>query len=161
MKQYLKMIAGVFLVLVLLAIMLGPLVFIRVEPLYSVENQDIYPHNVTVKVDGYKAEYKETSNYELNPGESVEFEKPLNMLLKWSNPFKEGYLYHASGDYLFVLESENKSASCFSVPHKSNTVLFELKNESGNFSVSVVESDDLRQQLRKSPLDILMMKKYQ
>ena len=155
MIKYMKVIAGVVLLLTLLAILLGPLAVTKVEPLYTVKNQDLSPHNVTIEVAGSDEEYTEITNYELNPGESADVEKPLILLLKWSNPFKEGYLYHASGEYLFILESENRSVVYHHVPHKSGTVVFELKNESGNLTISVTESDELHQQLRKNPLDFL------
>ncbi|WP_231582885.1 hypothetical protein [Methanosarcina sp. MTP4] len=124
--------------LIMLLIM-APLAFTTIEPLYTIKNYDEHPHNATVKITGYNGEYFEETYYQLNPGQTVSVGKPKKLLLKWSNPFKEGYLHYASGDYHYYIESGNVSASYYSTPHLTNTVIFELVNYSGEFNVSIME----------------------
>jgi hypothetical protein len=130
-----KIIAGVLICLVLLLIAtLSPLIFIKTEPFYIVENRDENPHNVTITVTGYNGEYSEVTNYQLDPGQSVSGEKPDYLLLKWSIPFI------STGDYKYYIEAENMSATYNSTPHLVNVVIFELVNESGKLNISVMET---------------------
>ncbi|WP_440945958.1 hypothetical protein ACSAZL_17985 [Methanosarcina sp. T3] len=129
----------IFFVLIMLLIM-APLAFTTIEPLYTIKNCDEHPHNATVKITGYNGEYFEETYYQLNPGQKVSVEKPNRLLLKWSNPFKDGYLHYASGDYNYHIVSENISATYYSTPHLTNTVIFELINESGEFNVFITEN---------------------
>ncbi|ADI74342.1 conserved hypothetical protein [Methanohalobium evestigatum Z-7303] len=139
--SYLKKILAIFIVfLVLITIVnLAPLALMTVEPLYIIENNDKYPHNATVKVTGNGGEYSENTTYHLEPEESVSVEKPITLLIKWSNPFKKGYQYYASGDYRYHVIFENTSVTYYSTPHLVNTVKFKLINENGNFYVHVSE----------------------
>ncbi|KKH48584.1 hypothetical protein EO93_00870 [Methanosarcina sp. 1.H.A.2.2] len=120
-------------------LIIAPLAFTTIEPLYTITNYDEHPHNATIRITGYNGEYFEETNYQLNSGQTVSVEKPKKLLLKWSNPFKDGYLYFASGDYHYHIVSENMSAIYYSTPHLTNTVIFELINESGEFNVSITE----------------------
>ncbi|ODV50376.1 hypothetical protein C7960_0966 [Methanohalophilus euhalobius] len=130
-----KIIAGGLICLVLLLIVtLAPLIFIKTEPLYIVENHDEYPHNATITVTGYNGEYTEVTNYQLDPGQSASGEKPDYLLLKWSIPFV------STGDYSYYIEAENMSATYNSTPHLVNVVIFELVNESEKLNISVMES---------------------
>ncbi|SMH34366.1 hypothetical protein SAMN06264941_0840 [Methanohalophilus portucalensis FDF-1] len=117
----------------------APLTFMTIEPLYTIKNCDEQPHNVTIKVTGYNEEYFEETFYELNPGQVASVKKTKMLLLKWSNPFKDGYLHYASGDYHYYITSKNVSINYHSTPHLTNTVVFELINESGKFNISVRE----------------------
>ncbi|WP_255333719.1 hypothetical protein [Methanosarcina sp. KYL-1] len=137
----LKVIMAIILIFFILAMLLimAPLAFTTIEPLYTIKNYDEHPHNATVKITGYNGEYFEETHYQLNPGQTVSVGKPKKLLLKWSNPFKDGYLHYASGDYHYYIASENASATYYSTPHLTNTVIFELVNESGEFNVSVIE----------------------
>jgi len=69
--------------LIILLIM-APLAFTTIEPLYTIKNYDEHPHNATVKITGYNGEYFEETYYQLNPGETVSSGKPKKLLLKWS-----------------------------------------------------------------------------
>jgi hypothetical protein len=132
--------SGLICLVLLLVATLAPLAFMKIEPLYIVENNDVYPHNATITVTGYNGEYSEVTNYQLGPKQSVMGEKPDYLLLKWSIPFKEGYLRSSAGDYSYYVESENMSATYYSTPHLVNSVIFELVNESGNLNISVIET---------------------
>lgn len=120
-------------------LIIAPLAFTTIEPLYTITNYDEHPHNATIRITGYNGEYFEETNSQLNSGQTVSVEKPKKLLLKWSNPFKDGYLYFASGDYHYHIVSENMSATYYSTPHLTNTVIFELINESGEFNVFITE----------------------
>jgi hypothetical protein len=120
-------------------LIIAPLAFTTIEPLYTIKNYDEHLHNATVIVTGYDEDYLEETNYQLSSGQTVSVEKPKKLLLKWSNPFKDGYLYYASGNYHYYIVSENMSATYNSTPHLTNTVIFELINESGEFNVSITE----------------------
>jgi hypothetical protein len=79
-------------------LIIAPLAFTTIEPLYTIKNYDEHLHNATVIVTGYNEEYLEETDYQLSSGQTVSVEKPKKLLLKWSNPFKDGYLHYASGD---------------------------------------------------------------
>jgi hypothetical protein len=136
MSAWKKIIAacGLICLILILTVTLSPLVFTKIEPLYIVRNHDGYPHNATITVTGYNGEYSEVTTYRLAPGQSVSGEKPDYLLLKWSNPFI------STGDYRYYIETENMSATYYSTPHLTNTVVFELVNESGRINISVMES---------------------
>ncbi|AAM04014.1 predicted protein [Methanosarcina acetivorans C2A] len=114
--------------------------FTTIEPLYTIKNYDEHPHNATVRITGYNGEYFGETDYQLNSGQTVSVEKPRKLLMKWSNPFKDGYLHYASGDYHYYIVSENMSTTYYSTPHLTNTVIFELINESGEFNVFITET---------------------
>ncbi len=61
----------IFLVLLtILAIMnFAPVAIIGLEPLYTIENTDEYPHIATVKVNGYREEYSKNITYHFEPKE--------------------------------------------------------------------------------------------
>jgi hypothetical protein len=125
---------GLICLILLLIATISPLIFIKTEPFYIVENHDEYPHNVTIAVIGHNGEYSEITNYQLDPGQSVSGEKPDYLLLKWSIPFI------FTGDYKYYIEAENMSATYNSTPHLVNVVIFELVNESEKLNISVMES---------------------
>lgn len=127
----------IFFVLLLMVLYINQ--FILPAPLYTISNHDDYPHNVTVRITGYNGEYFEETTYYLSPGSSVTSRKPQWLLLKWYNPFEEGYMGFASGNYEYYIESENISESYNMTPHKFNTVVFDLTNESGVFDIVVEE----------------------
>ncbi|WP_292487267.1 hypothetical protein [Methanohalobium sp.] len=47
----------------------APVAIIGLEPLYTIENTDEYPHIATVKVNGYREEYSKNITYHFEPKE--------------------------------------------------------------------------------------------
>lgn len=133
MKIIWKIIIAIPLCFVLLMVI--TLAFATVEPFYTIKNSDQYPHNVTVRINGYEGEYYQETYYQLEPGETVQVKKPINIILRWSNPFTKGELYYAPGKYESYIGSEDKKHFFSGVPSLSTTYNIELTNESGKFEI--------------------------
>jgi hypothetical protein len=107
-----------------------------IEPLYTIHNSDKYSHNATIEIIGYEGEQLMYAFYQLEPGQTVQLNKIDTLIIKWSNPHKEGKLNYAPGISEYVTKSEGLThyvSQNADVPHH---VYFELVNESGEFELA-------------------------
>ncbi|WP_052402624.1 hypothetical protein [Methanococcoides methylutens] len=112
--------------------------FIQVEPMCVIKNYDQHPHNATLHIIDSSGEIYLEENYQLRSGESVSIQKPES-ILAWSNPLKSKEPENVSKEWDFYFESENISTNYSTVPHRVNTVNFNLVNDSNGFDIGIIE----------------------
>jgi hypothetical protein len=111
-----------------------------IEPFYTITNTDQYAHEVTTNISSYKDEYSWQAYYQLGPGESVEIRKPVSLMIKWINPFRETEIFYSSSDYTYMIASEGYQHTASIQPGLSTSMSFELHNESGENSIKLTKT---------------------
>jgi hypothetical protein len=111
-----------------------------IEPFYTITNTDQYAHEVTTNISSYKDEYSWQAYYQLGPGESVEIRKPVSLMVKWINPFRETEIFYSSSDYTYMVASEGYQHIASIQPGFSTSMSFELHNESGENPIKLTKT---------------------
>ena len=123
-----------YLIIILIILSFFP----EVEPFYTITNTDQYAHEVTTSISSYNDEYSWQKYYEIRPGETIKVKKPLSLVIKWVNPFREADIFYSSSHYDYYISSEEKEVYDHIQPGFSTCVFFELQNESGEFEIEMV-----------------------
>ncbi|MCM1986299.1 hypothetical protein [Methanococcoides seepicolus] len=106
-----------------------------ISPLCIIRNYDEYPHNATLKIIDSNDDLYMGELYQLDADQVIRIEKPKIVPLT-SNPRRN----KPSNEWDFYFESENISVNHSTVPHRVNTVVFEIYNESGDFGITCEET---------------------
>ncbi|MDI3487122.1 MAG: hypothetical protein PWQ51_1402 [Methanolobus sp.] len=111
--------------------------FPTIEPFYTITNTDQYAHEFSTSISSENGEYSWQRYYELSPGETIEVRKPLSLVIRWINPFRETDIFYSSSDYEYYISSEGKKVYISVQPAISTCFFFELKNESGEYEIDM------------------------
>ncbi|TQD28318.1 hypothetical protein [Methanolobus vulcani] len=131
-----KKIAILFIILLLLKTSF--LFFPSIEPFYTITNTDQYAHEVTTSISSENGEYSWQRYYEIGPGDTIEVKKPLRLVVKWVNPFREADIFYSSSDYDYFIASKGKEHYIHTQPAISTCMFFELHTESEEFEIEHV-----------------------
>ncbi|WMW26280.1 hypothetical protein RE474_06095 [Methanolobus sediminis] len=112
--------------------------FPSIEPFYTITNDDQYAHEITTSITSENGEYSWQRYYQLQPGETIEIKKPVSLIIKWIDPFREEDIFYSSSDYTYMVASEGKEVYDHLQPAISTCVIFELYNESEEFEIEYV-----------------------
>jgi hypothetical protein len=113
--------------------------FPEVEPFYTITNADQYTQEINISISSNNDEYSWQEYYELEPGETIEVKKPLSLVIKWLNPFKEEDIFHSVSEYTYIVTLGEYQYITDFEPGISTGISLELHNKSIEFPIKIIE----------------------